>query len=453
MKQSAERAAIEYVSSNGGRAADRSVDRASLEPVAVERPQRLAGKHVGMVTYSPYPFDPRPRRALDALVREGAQIDLICLGEDNAPKREAINGVEIFRVQLKHERGGKIGYAYRYAVFILMSSLIFARRCLRRRYDLIYVHNMPDILVLSSLMPKILGAKVVLDLHDPMPELMMTIFQVPQSSRSVRLLRRLEKWSIARADLVVTVSLTFQRIFCSRSCKEEKMAVVMNAPDGRIFRFREARADVTSNERGMKSFVIMYHGSLVERNGLDVAIEALAQVRKTIPAAELRVFGAPTPFLEHMMEVTRTQNLQGAVKYLGPKRLEDLVDEIEKCDLGVIPNQKNAFTAINTPTRIFEYLALGKAVIAPATQGIQDYFDQDSLLFFEPGNPSDLAQQIEYTFSHPREVLELVKKGQVVYLEHTWEIERETLLSRVSEILGAAQAVNLGRGRTPARAR
>jgi glycosyltransferase involved in cell wall biosynthesis len=454
MKQSVQREAVEYLPSNGGSTAKRSVDRASLvDRVAVEPSQRLVGKYVGMVTYSPYPFDPRPRRALDALVREGARIDLICLGDDNAPKREVMNAVEIFRVRLKHERGGKIGYAYRYAVFILIASLIFARRCLTRRYDLIYVHNMPDILVLSSLMPKILGAKVVLDLNDPMPELMMTIFQVPQSSRSVQLLSRLEKWSIARADLVITVSLTFQRIFCSRSCKEEKMAVVMNAPDGRIFRFREAGADVTSKERGKKSFVIMYHGSLVERNGLGVAIEALAQVRKAIPTAELRVFGAPTPFLEHMMELTRTQNLQGAVKYFGPKRLEDLVDEIEKCDLGVIPTQKNAFTAINTPTRIFEYLALGKAVIAPATQGIQDYFDQDSLLFFEPGNPSDLAQQIEYTFSHPREVLELVKKGQVVYLEHTWEIERETLLSRVSEILGAAQAVNLGRGRTPARAR
>ena len=131
-----------------------------------------------MVTYSLYPFDPRPRRAIDALVREGATIDLICLGDASAPKREALNGIEVFRVQLKHERGGKIGYAYRYAAFILISSLIFARRCLARRYDLIYVHNMPDILVLSALLPKLLGAKVVLDLHDPMPELMMTIFEV-----------------------------------------------------------------------------------------------------------------------------------------------------------------------------------------------------------------------------------------------------------------------------------
>ncbi len=113
--------------------------------------------------------------------------------------------------------------------------MIFALRSLGRRYDLVYVHNMPDILVLSSLIPKALGAKVVLDLHDPMPELMMTIFRAPQSNKSVQLLKRLEKWSIARADLAITVNLACKRIFSSRSCPPEKIAVVMNSPDGQIF--------------------------------------------------------------------------------------------------------------------------------------------------------------------------------------------------------------------------
>ena len=70
----------------------------------------------------------------------------------------------------------------------------------------------------------------------------------------------------------------------------------------------------------------------------------------------------------------------------GRKYLEEIVKEIEKCDLGIIPNQRNAFTDINTPTRVFEYLAMGKPVIAPSTEGIRDYFDNDSLLFFEAGN-------------------------------------------------------------------
>jgi len=324
---------------------------------------------------------------------------------------------------------------YKYSAFILASSVIFALRTLRRRYDLVYVHNMPDILVLSSLVPKALGAKVVLDLHDPMPELMMTIFRISQSSKSVQLLKRLEKWSIALADLVITANVAFKRIFSARSCPPEKIAVVMNSPDGQIFPFRATRSEVSTGKTGDKSFVIMYHGSLVERNGLDVAIDALSRVREAVPTAELRIFGANTAFLERTMEAARSKNLHESVRYLGSRRLEDLVTEIENCDLGVIPNHRNAFTEINTPTRIFEYLALGKPVIAPSTPGIKDYFSKGSLLFFEPGNPGDLAEQIKYAFSQPGEVLEIVRRGQKVYLEHIWERERQTLLGRVSEIL------------------
>jgi glycosyltransferase involved in cell wall biosynthesis len=396
--------------------------------------RRFAGKRVAMVTFSPYPYDPRPRRAVDALVGEGASIDLICLGNEVTPRREVLNGVDVLRLPIKHDRSGKFAYVYRYAAFILTSSMIFAWRTLVRRYDLVYVHNMPDILVMSALIPKAMGAKVVLDLHDPMPELMMTIFGVSARSKSVHFLKFLEKWSIARADLVIAVNVACKRIFSARSCRSEKIAVVMNSPDGQIFPYRGTPPSVFEGKTD-KPFVIMYHGSLVERNGLDVAIEAFSQVRAAIPTAELRIFGAKTPFLDRMMEAVRNKNLHESVRYFGSRRLEDLVPEIENCDLGIIPNHRNAFTEINTPTRIFEYLALAKPVIAPSTPGILDYFNKESLLFFEPGNAADLAQQILYAFSHPRDAQAIVHRGQEVFAEHTWDRERQTLLGRVSEIL------------------
>ncbi len=396
--------------------------------------KRLAGRRVAMVTFSSYPFDPRPRRSIDALIAEGATVDLICLGSKNEVKGQAPDGVKVFRVPLKHPRRGKFEYAFRYGVFILISSLTFAIRSLGRRYDLVYVHNMPDILVASALIPKMLGSKVVLDLHDPMPELMMTIFRTPEDNRSVRMMKSLEKWSIARADLAVTVNVACKRIFSSRSCPAEKIAVVMNAPDGQIFPCREPKLRSVSTPDCDRRFVIMYHGSIVERNGLDVALDALAQVRKAIPSAELRIFGSQTAFLDHVMEKARSMGLQDAVQYMGPRSLEGLVTEIGDCDLGIIPNHRNAFTDINTPTRVFEYLAMGKPVIAPSTQGILDYFNKDSLVFFEPGNAAELAQQIEFAFSHPREVLEIVRRGQEVFSEHTWDREKETLVSRVSSL-------------------
>jgi glycosyltransferase involved in cell wall biosynthesis len=114
--------------------------------------------------------------------------------------------------------------------------------------------------------------------------------------------------------------------------------------------------------------------------------------------------------------------------------LEQIVSAIDACDVGLIPNRHNAFTHINTPTRIFEYLARGKPVIAPRTAGIQDYFNEASLLFFEPGNAEELARQIEFVSSHPREALTITERGQQVYLAHTWKQEGQTLVRLVEKL-------------------
>lgn len=391
----------------------------------------LHGKRVGLVVLSAYPFDPRPRRTADVLVRQGMSVDYICVADGKAPWREKTNGLNVFRVPINHQRGGKLGYAYQYSAFILASAAILAARSRRHRYDLIFINNMPDILVVSALLPKIFGAKVILDLHDPMPELMMTIFGKDPGSKSVRLLKFLEKWSAARADRVLVPNVACRRLLASRSCPEDRIAVMMNSPDESIFPFRPACSQPASND----PFVVMYHGTLVERNGLDIAIEAFACLRKKLPMAQLHIYGKATPFLEKVMQSAREHDLQKNVLHFGQKPLEQIVDAIDACNVGLIPNRHNAFTHINTPTRIFEYLARGKPVIAPRTAGIQDYFNEASLLFFEPGNADELARQIEFVASHPREALTVTERGQQVYKAHAWRQERETLERLVGEIL------------------
>jgi len=413
----------------------------SLEPASKTVPEaapnslRLAGKRVAMVTYSAYPDDERPRRVIDAFLEEGMTVDLICLGKGNYQEPKELQGLKVTRVPMSHRRGGKLTYAFQYGTFIFISSLIFALRSLIRRYDLAYVHNMPDILVLSALVPKALGAKVILDMHDPMPELMTTIFNLDKDSVKVRFLRRMEKWSIARAHLVITVNQACKQLFSSRSCKQEKIVVVMNTPDTKIIPFHAAQEGLSTRRMQTRPFIFIYHGTLVERNGLDIAVAALALVREKMPTAQLRVYGPSTPFLERVMDIVRASGLQKVVRYLGPRRLEDLVPEIEACDVGVVPNQRSPFTDINTPTRIFDYLALGKPVIVPSTRGIKDYFCNESLVFFEPGNAADLAKQMEYAYSRPKELTEIARRGQEIYLEHTWQQERQRLLGSVNQIL------------------
>ena len=396
----------------------------------------LRGKRVAMVLFSYYPSDPRPRRAAEALANAGMPVDLICLRE--SPKDlsvDSLNGVEIRRVPISRRRGGILGYLYQYLAFLLISSgIIFFRSIFRGRYDLVYVHNMPDFLVLSGLIPKVFGARVILDLHDPMPELMQTIFDLPSNATSVGLLRFVEKCSLGLADSVVTVNKACAKIFAARSCPAEKITVVMNSPDETIFRSRPV--STISAEETARPFVVMYHGSLVERNGLALAVDAFSTVRRSIPSAELRVYGSRNAFLEQVMENVKTRGLETSVHYMGPRPLEQIVEAIELCDVGIIPNQRSIFTELNTPTRIFEYLALGKPVIAPRAPGITDYFDDDSLVFFELGNAADLAKRIEYVFRNPEEVKETTRRARQIHLAHTWQAEKSSLMDLVTRLVG-----------------
>jgi glycosyltransferase involved in cell wall biosynthesis len=248
----------------------------------------------------------------------------------------------------------------------------------------------------------------------------------------VRLLKRLERWSIEFADVVFTVNLACKKIFAARSCPANKIQVVMNSPDEEIFAFRASTSALVERT---KPFVIMYHGSILERNGLDLGVMALAIVRQRVPGAELRIYGDSTPFLETVMDAVRKNGLQDSVRCFGKQGLEEIVAAIDQCDVGIIPNRRSVFTEINTPTRIFEYLSRGKPVITGRAPGVRDYFDDDALFFFELGDAEDLARSIVHVFAHPEEVPDVVKRGQHVYLAHRWSEERKGLVNRIADLL------------------
>ena len=400
------------------------------------RKKSLLGKRAAVVLYSYYANDPRPRRETEALQCAGMEVDVICLRQDSQePRYELLNGVHIHRIPLKRRRAGKLTYALQYLSFLASSFLLLSWWRLKRRYHLVHVHNMPDFLVFSALLPKILGARVILDLHDPMPELLVTIFGLKDQCLSVRLLKFSEKLSIWFADHVLTVNQACKDIFSARSCPPEKIQVLMNVPDEKVFKFRDC-LDYPAQDPA-KPFVVMFHGSIVERNGLDIAVEALRLLRPTVPNAELWIYGASTPFLIKVMDsVSQNGNgLASAVRYLGPKSQDEIVRAIQTCDVGVIPNRNNAFTEINTPTRIFEYLSLGKPVVSPRAKGITDYFGPDDMIYFELGDAVQLAQQLELVFRQPEHTRGITQRGQTVYRRQCWSQAGELFLSRVGEML------------------
>ncbi|MDB6033853.1 MAG: glycosyl transferase group 1 [Verrucomicrobiales bacterium] len=402
----------------------------------VPRRKPFQGKRAAVVLHSYFLTDPRPRREAEALAKEGFEIDVICLRDGpSEPTREIANGINIRRVPLRHHRGNKLNYFIEYGSFLFGAAALLAGRSFRKKYDLVHVHNMPDVLAFSAIVPKLLGAKVILDLHDPMPELMMSIYGLQEKSGFVRILKWLEKLSIGFADKVITPNIAFKELFVRRKCPADKIHIVMNSPKTEIFNpelYPAAKPEVAGPK---KPFKLMYHGLLVDRHGLDTAIEAVDLLRSRIPTIEFHIFGRPTPYMEEMEQLIAKLGLKEIVIYHGPKTQKEIAQAIMQIDLGLIPNKRSAFTEINMPTRIFEYLAMGKPVVSPDTKGIRDYFDRKTMLFFEPGDRKDLANVILEAYSNPERLDEVLHLGMQVYEKHTWHVQNEHLLSVVQGLL------------------
>ncbi|HET7535116.1 MAG TPA: glycosyltransferase [Candidatus Didemnitutus sp.] len=412
---------------------------ASTAPITIrsDPPANLRGKKAAVILYSYFPSDPRPRRAAEALVEAGMSVDFLCLSAapTDAPK-ETVNGITVYRRPMKRRRGGKWTYIWQYGRFLLSAFWFLTRRGLWSKYDVVHVHNMPDFLVFSALIPKLRGSRVILDLHDPMPELMMSIYQLQAERRAVRMLFRLERWSIGFSNLALTPNITFKNLFVTRSCVPDKMQIVMNSPEEKIF--DRTLFPVTTPRDPQKEFRIMHHGSILQRHGIDLLVEAVAQVRSKIPGVRLDIYGSREPFLDTVLETARRLGIEDIVHYHGAKNQAGIAQAITECDLGVVPNRKTPFTEINFPTRLFEYLAMDRPVIAPATTGIRDYFSDAQMLFFEPENVADLAARILWVWEHPAESREVVRHGLEVYREHLWSREKSHFVNLVSQLCARA---------------
>jgi glycosyltransferase involved in cell wall biosynthesis len=124
-------------------------------------------------------------------------------------------------------------------------------------------------------------------------------------------------------------------------------------------------------------------------------------------------------------------------KYKGSVPLEEISREISTIDAGIIPNRKSPFTELNMPVRIFEYLSLHKPVIVPRTQGIRDYFDEDSIFFFEAGDAQSLAKVILEIYSDPARRRRVTEQGVTIYARYRWELQSRSLVELVSGLAGS----------------
>ena len=203
-------------------------------------------KSLCVVAYSEYLSDARVMRQAEAASRDGYAVDVITLTGRDERSKEKAGGVILYRLRTRHYRGGsRAMYLVSYLDFFVRCFFRFSWLHLRKRYDVVQVCNMPDFLVFSTVVAKLMGAKVILDIHDPMPEMCITKFPGSKRTNFYRWALLQERLSAAYADRVITVSDPVKSdILVPHGMDGGKISVIKNFPDEGIFRARE-RFDVS----------------------------------------------------------------------------------------------------------------------------------------------------------------------------------------------------------------
>jgi len=371
-----------------------------------------------MVVHAYYPLgETRVEREARALIDHGYEVDVICLRAEGEPAVDTEDGVGVYRLPVERHKGsGPAVQLLEYLAFFALAFVKLAVLHRRRRYRVVQVHNLPDFLVFAALVPKLTGARVILDLHDLMPEFYVERFQRSLDSLPVRLFRWQEWLSCRFADHVITVTELWRQALIERGQPADKVTVVMNVADDRIFH-RDAATDAPGDDGG---FRLIYHGTFTQRYGIDLAIRAVNLVRQKIPEVHLTVHGAGE-YREALMKLTDELNLREHVhfstRFVPTSELPKL---IRRADVGVVPYRRDVFTDGILPTKLMEYVALGVPAIAARTPAIAAYFDETMVQFFTPGDPDDLARCILALHSDRKRLAQLAQGAEKFNQRYNW---------------------------------
>lgn len=353
-----------------------------------------------MVVHAYYPLgETRVERQAVALRDRGIEVDVICLRKRGEPAVELVDGVRVHRMPVHRRKGsGILAQLFEYLAFFSLAFARLTRLHMRRRYAVVQVHNLPDFLVFTALVPKLMGAKVILDLHDLTPEFYGERFGRDPASPAVGLIRVQERMSCAFADHVITVTDLWRDALVGRGQPPHKVSVVMNVPDERIFNASVSAGPSLGASNGLR---LIYHGNMDRRYGLDLAVEAIDLVRREIPDVHLTLHGGGE-YRETIEALVSERKLQDNIEISREfVPTEALAKRIKAADVGLVPYRDGVFTGSILPTKLLEYAALGLPVIAARTRTIDAYFDESMVEFFTPGKADELTEHILILSHHP----------------------------------------------------
>jgi glycosyltransferase involved in cell wall biosynthesis len=379
-------------------------------------------------------LDNRVRRYAETLAREGYEVDAIALQhEREAQKVEVIDGVRVFRIQrrVKDEKT-KLAYLGKLLLFFLRSTLLLARQQIKHHYDLIHIHSVPDFEVFAAWYPKLTGSKLILDIHDIVPEFYASKFNVSSGSLVFKLLVIVERMSVRFVDHVITSNHIWEKRLQQRSGTPSKVTAILNFPDARFFQRR-------GRNRKDDKFIVLYPGSFQFHQGIDLAIRAFALIQGDVPKAEFHIYGSGEQE-EFLRSLIGQLGVRDRVLLKRPCPFDRISSVMENADLGIVPKRSNNFGNEAFSTKTLEFMTMGVPLIVPDTAIDRYYFDDSIVKFFHANDERSLADAMRLLICNAELRVTLTQNASEFVKKYRWQENQAVYLDIVGSLLNSGNS-------------
>lgn len=377
---------------------------------------------------TPY-YELQLRREAEALVAAGYDVELIHMRGANERRRSVVNGVSVTTLPGKLGKSNKLRYMFDYASFFLLAAGTLTARHLRRRYAVIQVNTMPDVLVFATAFPKLLGSGVVAFMHEPSPELAESLFG---PGRVSRLLARVEQLVLRFADHSIAVTDQLKERYVERGAKPERITVVLNGADP-----ESLLGDWTppAKEADDGAFTVICHGSIEDRYGQDTIVEAARILKPELP--DLRVVilgrGKAADAVVQQIEDLEVGDIVSFEGWVSDERLREL---LHSADAGIVAQKATPYSHLVSTNKMVDYWIFGLPVIASRLRAVSELVPEDTLEFYEPGDAEDLARAIRRLHDDPARREELRANGRRAQEKLGWSSQREKYVRVIDAVAG-----------------
>lgn len=388
----------------------------------------MAKNKVCMLLYQYYYVDSRVQNYVTTLLDMGMEVHVICLRHE-AHSQIHQDGLKIIEIPMDRKSKNR-NYFFEYLKSTLYFFLFTTINEIKNGYRIIHIHNMPDFLVFAAVLPKILGCKLILDIHDPMPEFFLSKFRLQENSFFYTLLKIEEKISSIFADKVITANPNFKEALAHRGIPPHKITVVANVADPNLFNNHIKR------EKDGTKYILIFPGTLSARYGLDIPIRALPALIKTIPNILVRYIGPFNEYTDELNKLAVELKVEDHFEIIDLIPLEEVPQYLASAHIGIYPALTDPHMSIATPGKVLEYVAMNLPVVASKLKALTVFFPADCITYFETGNTDEFTRCIIRLYEHPQEVEELLKNTQKKYIEkYTFEKEQAKYRELLSDWL------------------